>query len=128
MALIFAVALVLRLVNVWQLKQSPFFSTLIGDGLSYDTWARQIASGDWLGIGAMRSSRLVRPLPSLATVNDLVSVKNRSEVPSQVQAGYSMKPSWGATSTSDEPSGLKMQSVESLLEGRPLQDRAGERV
>ena len=48
-AVVFAVALAIRLVHVWQIRSSPFFYTLIGDGLSYDTWARQIASGDWIG-------------------------------------------------------------------------------
>jgi hypothetical protein len=42
-------ALVLRLLCLFELRDSPFFSVLIGDSLQYDTWARQIASGDWLG-------------------------------------------------------------------------------
>src|SRR3954470_5484830 len=46
---IFAVALLVRLVHVWQLRSSPFFATLMGDSRSYDEWARQIAGGDWLG-------------------------------------------------------------------------------
>jgi tetratricopeptide (TPR) repeat protein len=46
---IFAVALAVRLAHVWQMRGSPFFSTLLGDARSYDEWARQIAGGDWMG-------------------------------------------------------------------------------
>jgi tetratricopeptide (TPR) repeat protein len=46
---IFAVALAVRLVHVWQMRASPFFSTLLGDAHSYDEWARQLAGGDWIG-------------------------------------------------------------------------------
>jgi tetratricopeptide (TPR) repeat protein len=48
-ALIFAVALVIRLVHIWQLQRAPFFDLLLGDAQSYDAWARRIAAGDWLG-------------------------------------------------------------------------------
>ena len=44
-----AVALGLRLVHVWQMRDTLFFSVLMGDSRGYDTWAREIASGDWLG-------------------------------------------------------------------------------
>jgi tetratricopeptide (TPR) repeat protein len=46
---IFVLALVVRLVHVWQLRRSPFFSTLMGDSRGYDEWAQRIAGGDWLG-------------------------------------------------------------------------------
>ena len=46
---IFAVALAVRLVHVWQMRASPYFSTLLGDARGYDEWARQIAGGDWIG-------------------------------------------------------------------------------
>jgi tetratricopeptide (TPR) repeat protein len=46
---IFGVALLVRLVHVWQIRQSPFFSTLMGDSRGYDEWAQRIAGGDWLG-------------------------------------------------------------------------------
>ena len=39
----------IRLICLFELRGSPFVSVLIGDSLQYDTWARQIASGDWLG-------------------------------------------------------------------------------
>jgi tetratricopeptide (TPR) repeat protein/uncharacterized membrane protein len=42
-------ALAVRLVHVWQIRESPFFSVLMGDSRAYDTWAQQIAQGDWLG-------------------------------------------------------------------------------
>jgi tetratricopeptide (TPR) repeat protein len=46
---IFAVALIVRLIHVWQIRTAPFFSILMGDSRAYDEWARQIARGDWLG-------------------------------------------------------------------------------
>jgi tetratricopeptide (TPR) repeat protein len=38
-----------RVVHLWQIQSAPFFTTLLGDSKGYDAWARQIASGDWLG-------------------------------------------------------------------------------
>jgi tetratricopeptide (TPR) repeat protein len=46
---IFLLALILRLVHVWQLRESPFFEVLLGDARGYDEWARRIAGGDWIG-------------------------------------------------------------------------------
>ena len=46
---IFAVALVVRLVHVWQIRKAPFFSVLMGDSRAYDEWAQRIARGDWMG-------------------------------------------------------------------------------
>jgi len=48
-ASIFALALVVRLVHVWQIRKAPFFTVLMGDARAYDEWAQQIARGDWLG-------------------------------------------------------------------------------
>ena len=48
-AIVFAIALVVRLVHLWQMREAPLFSVLMGDGRSYDEWARRIAAGDWLG-------------------------------------------------------------------------------
>jgi tetratricopeptide (TPR) repeat protein len=44
-----AVALIVRLVHVWQLRASPFFSILMGDSRGYDEWAQRIARGEWIG-------------------------------------------------------------------------------
>jgi len=46
---IFAVALALRLVHLWQMRGTPYFSTLMGDGRGYDQWAQRLAAGDWIG-------------------------------------------------------------------------------
>jgi 4-amino-4-deoxy-L-arabinose transferase-like glycosyltransferase len=46
---IFAVALLVRLVHVWQIHRAPFFSLLMGDSHGYDEWARRISAGDWFG-------------------------------------------------------------------------------
>lgn len=46
---IFAVALTVRLLHLWQMNDTLLFSVLMGDSRSYDEWARQIAGGDWFG-------------------------------------------------------------------------------
>jgi tetratricopeptide (TPR) repeat protein len=46
---VFAVALVVRLVHLWQMRKAPVFTVLMGDSRSYDEWARRVASGDWFG-------------------------------------------------------------------------------
>jgi tetratricopeptide (TPR) repeat protein len=48
-AIVFVIALVVRLLHLWQMRAAPVFSVLIGDGRSYDEWARRIAAGDWFG-------------------------------------------------------------------------------
>ena len=48
-AAIFLVALVIRLIHVWQIRDAPFFSVLMGDARGYDDWARRIAGGEWIG-------------------------------------------------------------------------------
>jgi tetratricopeptide (TPR) repeat protein len=48
-AAVFLLALAIRLIHLWQIRRAPFFPLLMGDAASYDTWARQIAAGDWLG-------------------------------------------------------------------------------
>ena len=47
--IIFAVALLVRLTHVWQLRPSPFFDVLLGDAHGYDLWAQRIAGGEWIG-------------------------------------------------------------------------------
>ena len=46
---IFAAALLVRLLHIWQLRSSPFFDVLMGDARGYDEWAQRLAGGDWLG-------------------------------------------------------------------------------
>ncbi len=46
---IFALALALRALALWQLSGSLLLDTLIGDSINYDLWARELAAGDWLG-------------------------------------------------------------------------------
>jgi tetratricopeptide (TPR) repeat protein len=48
-AVVFAVALAVRLVHIWQIRRAPFFAVLIGDSRVYDEWARRIAGGDVIG-------------------------------------------------------------------------------
>ena len=47
--LIFAVALAVRILELWQLGAEPFFDLRMGDGRVYHLWAQQIAGGDWVG-------------------------------------------------------------------------------
>lgn len=45
----FAVSLAVRLIHIWQIRDAPFFSVLLGDARGYDEWGRRIAAGDWIG-------------------------------------------------------------------------------
>lgn len=46
---VFALAFFVRLVCLIQVSESPILSVLVGDASGYDTWARHIAAGHWLG-------------------------------------------------------------------------------
>lgn len=46
---VFLVALLIRLLHIWQLRRSPFFEVLMGDAQGYHDWARRIAGGEWIG-------------------------------------------------------------------------------
>ncbi len=46
---VFAFALVVRALTLWELADSLLLNTIVGDGLNYDAWARELAGGDWLG-------------------------------------------------------------------------------
>lgn len=46
---IYFLGLVLRLIYLYQISDNPFFEQLNNDPLTYDTQARKIASGDWIG-------------------------------------------------------------------------------
>jgi tetratricopeptide (TPR) repeat protein len=49
MIVVFVIALALRAGHIWLLRDSPYFSVLMGDARAYDEWAARIAAGDWLG-------------------------------------------------------------------------------
>src|SRR5262249_10921572 len=55
---IFLAALAVRMVHVWQLRESPFFDILLGDAHGYDEWARRIAGGEWIGRGVFYQAPL----------------------------------------------------------------------
>ena len=42
-------ALLLRLVYLWQISSGPMFDMLLGDAWRYDQWAREIVAGAWYG-------------------------------------------------------------------------------
>ncbi len=46
---VFALALALRFLHLWQLRDSPFLDVELGDSAAYAAWARRIAAGDWFG-------------------------------------------------------------------------------
>ncbi len=48
-AIIFIVALGVRLLHLFQIESIPLFYHLASDGRSYDEWAQRIAGGDWWG-------------------------------------------------------------------------------
>ncbi|MBW1846920.1 MAG: glycosyltransferase family 39 protein, partial [Deltaproteobacteria bacterium] len=47
--LIFLVALVVRAVYLWEMRDAPVSTLLLGDAQSYDAWAQEISSGNWFG-------------------------------------------------------------------------------
>ncbi|MEW6336844.1 MAG: tetratricopeptide repeat protein [Acidobacteriota bacterium] len=47
-AVVFAVALAVRLLYLGFLSTTPLFDILVGDAERYDQWARAIAGGDWM--------------------------------------------------------------------------------
>lgn len=49
LAILGVTALAIRLVYLYELRDSAFFSIPIGDSLQYDRWGREIAAGDWIG-------------------------------------------------------------------------------
>jgi pentatricopeptide repeat protein len=55
---IFAVALGVRALHLWQIRSAPFFPLMIGDAEAYDAWAERIAGGDWLGEGVFYQAPL----------------------------------------------------------------------
>jgi tetratricopeptide (TPR) repeat protein/4-amino-4-deoxy-L-arabinose transferase-like glycosyltransferase len=54
----FALALAIRLAYLWQIRASPAFALLVGDGVAYDAWARELAAGNWLGTGVFYQAPL----------------------------------------------------------------------
>src|SRR5947199_973028 len=46
---IFAVAFTLRIIHIWQMRNAPFFTLLMGDARGYAAWAQRLAGGDWIG-------------------------------------------------------------------------------
>jgi tetratricopeptide (TPR) repeat protein len=46
---IVAAALTVRLVHLWQMRATPYFTVLMGDARGYDQWAARLAAGDWVG-------------------------------------------------------------------------------
>ena len=57
-AAIFVVGLTVRLAHLFQIRQAPFFTLLMGDAQSYHAWAQQIARGDWIGSGVFYQAPL----------------------------------------------------------------------
>ena len=47
--LIWTVALAFRAIYLLELGRSPVSTLLLGDAITYDSWAQEIARGDWLG-------------------------------------------------------------------------------
>ena len=46
---VFGFALLVRLLHLTQVRESPYFGIKLLDAASYDAWARRLAAGDWLG-------------------------------------------------------------------------------
>lgn len=50
-AAVFAVALAVRVLHVWQISAGPFFDLPMGDAADFHAWALELAGGEWLGEG-----------------------------------------------------------------------------
>jgi tetratricopeptide (TPR) repeat protein len=46
-AIVFALALLLRIVHLWEVRDVPLFQHLVGDAEVYDVWGLKLASGQW---------------------------------------------------------------------------------
>jgi len=55
---IFSIAMVLRFLYQWEIKDHPLSRQLFLDPAFYDRWARAIAAGDWLGQGVFYANPL----------------------------------------------------------------------
>ena len=51
-------ALVLRLIYIWQISHAPFFHLRLGDAAEYHQWALRIVGGDWRGEGVFYQAPL----------------------------------------------------------------------
>ena len=47
--MIFAAALAVRGIELWELEGSPLLEFVFGDAKNYVAWGLEIASGNWLG-------------------------------------------------------------------------------
>lgn len=47
--LVFVLALAIRLLYLLEMRDTLLFEVILGDGRSYDQWARRIAGGEWFG-------------------------------------------------------------------------------
>ncbi|MBW2294643.1 MAG: hypothetical protein JRG94_20385, partial [Deltaproteobacteria bacterium] len=47
--MIFAVALAVRAIELWELEGSALLEFVLGDAKNYVAWGLDIASGNWLG-------------------------------------------------------------------------------
>lgn len=48
-AIVFGVAMAVRILYLLEMNDSVLFSVLLGDSAGYDRWAREIAAGNWIG-------------------------------------------------------------------------------
>ena len=51
-------ALILRLIYIWQISYAPFFHLRLGDAAEYHQWALRIVGGDWRGEGVFYQAPL----------------------------------------------------------------------
>jgi tetratricopeptide (TPR) repeat protein len=56
--LLWVAAFVIRMVYLYQIMRTPGFDLLLGDAVTYDSWASQIANGDWIGKGVFYQAPL----------------------------------------------------------------------
>jgi tetratricopeptide (TPR) repeat protein len=57
-AVVFLVAVTVRLLHLLAFRDTALFDVLIGDARAYDAWAQRLAAGDWVGTEAFYQAPL----------------------------------------------------------------------
>ena len=78
---IFTLALIVRILHIWQIYKAPFFPLLFGDVQSYDAWAREIAASDWEYTGGQNENCRMKRQTALVSIKCQVGfVENITEL------------------------------------------------
>lgn len=99
-------ALVVRLIYIWQISHAPFFHLRLGDAAAYHQWALRIVDGDWRGEGIFYQAPLYPYFlaavygvfgEGVAMVRFIQAVIGTGSCVLLASAGMSLFGRWGAT-------------------------------